>query len=71
MKYSGISQKKIIKSNPAVDPDQLGEVIKIMKELKKQGIESEGYHISSPFTHQPTQFENSEKNTLISRFRKQ
>jgi hypothetical protein len=54
MKKTRPNLKSIISNNPNVDPRQLAEVSKLLRELRRVGIRPVEYDISPPFTRKLT-----------------
>lgn len=65
MKKYIIKKAKIIKKNPQINSSQLAEVIKIIEELRSNGIKPADYNISSPFTKRIKIFSDSEDSPVI------
>ena len=58
-----IEVKDILSRNRLIDPNQLAEILRIIKELRASGIRGEShYNLISPFTtHKPGHFVSKER----------
>jgi len=43
-----IDFRKLFENNPNADPDKVAEAIRLLKELRKQGVEPDGYKLVPP-----------------------
>jgi hypothetical protein len=51
-----LDTEKIMSENPLIDPRQVAEVRRALKELRRKGIEDSGYNLVVPFSRsEPTQ----------------